>query len=213
MTDHLDAPKLLASVEAREERRSRLSEVHMVPLTRFVERLRERHLDRAIPDFDPWDGGVSADVLFLLEAPGARAIQSGFVSRNNPDETAKNFFEINRAIGLDRRRTVIWNIVPWYVGTGTRIRPVVASDIAAALPALQELLALLPALRAVMLVGKKAQRAERLLDLANETRVCRCPHPSPLFINNKPGNRALIEDQLRQVVQYLASSSLDPIAP
>lgn len=76
----------------------------------------------SIPDFDPWDGGVHAQVLFLLEAPGSKAVDSGFVSRNNPDETAKNFFELNRDAGIPRELTVIWNVVPWYIGDGARIR-------------------------------------------------------------------------------------------
>jgi len=32
-----------------------------------------------------------------------------------------------------------------------------------------------------------------------EIKVFRCPHPSPLFVNNKPGNRSLILDVLRDV--------------
>ena len=40
-----------------------------------------------IPHFDPLDGGSNAQVLFLMEAPGPKASASGFVSRNNPDET------------------------------------------------------------------------------------------------------------------------------
>jgi hypothetical protein len=59
--------------------------------------------DHAIPYFDPLDGGVGASVLFLLEAPGPRAVASGFISRDNPDETAKNFHEFNAAAGLARR--------------------------------------------------------------------------------------------------------------
>jgi hypothetical protein len=70
-----------------------LREAHMAPLADFVQRLRTKHPHRLIPDFDPLDGGVQSRVLYL-EAPGRRAIDSGFVSRNNPDETAKNFFHL-----------------------------------------------------------------------------------------------------------------------
>jgi hypothetical protein len=65
----------------------------------------------------------------LLEAPGGRAVGSGFVSRNNPDETAKNFFLLNQEAGLPRSRTVTWNVVPWYVGSGEKIRAVTDADI------------------------------------------------------------------------------------
>jgi hypothetical protein len=91
-----DQPKLLANVEARNVRHSELQEPQIAPLTAFVDKLRVKMgSDYQIPYFDPWDGGTAAEVLFLLEAPGAKAVLSGFVSRNNPDETAKNFFELN----------------------------------------------------------------------------------------------------------------------
>jgi hypothetical protein len=96
----------------------------MVPLRDFVQSLRnEIGPEARIPDFDPWDGGTAAEILFLLEAPGAKALFSGFISRNNPDETAKNFFELNAQAGIPRERTITWNIVPWYIGSGSRIRP------------------------------------------------------------------------------------------
>ncbi len=79
-----------------------------------------KSLKTPVPHFDPLDGGINARVLFLLEAPGAKAVASGFVSRNNPDETARNFFDLNMAAGIARRDTVCWNVVPWYIGTGTK---------------------------------------------------------------------------------------------
>lgn len=204
MTESVDKPKLLGSPEARATRRAQLAESHMRPLAAFVERLRVLHPSFSIPDFDPWDGGTAAEVLFLLEAPGPKAIASGFISRNNPDETAKNFFELNRAAGLDRRRTATWNIVPWYVGSGTKIRAVRSADIAEAIASLRELLTLLPKLGAVVLVGQKAQGAERHVKaVAPNTRIFHSPHPSPMFVNNKPGNRAVIEARLHEVVKFL----------
>ncbi|QNF15418.1 uracil-DNA glycosylase [Aeromonas jandaei] len=136
----------------------------MRPLTQFVSRLREEMgEDAAIPNFDPWDGGINAEVLFLLEAPGPRARNSAFVSMNNPDETAKNFFLACQTTGIERKRIVIWNIVPWYIGSDTRIRAANASDIKQGISSLADLLSLLPKLRAIVLVGKKAQRAEKHL--------------------------------------------------
>jgi hypothetical protein len=55
---------------------------------------------------------LDAECLFLLEAPGGNAVE--FISRNNNDETAKNFFKLNTDANLPRMRTVSWNIVPWY---------------------------------------------------------------------------------------------------
>src|SRR5438105_9981570 len=108
-----DKPKLLGALTARSARQAELREPHIAPLTAFVDRLRaEMGSDYQIPYFDPWDGGTSAEVLYLLEAPGAKAVLSGFVSRNNPDQTAKNFFELNEQLGIPRKRTITWNIVP-----------------------------------------------------------------------------------------------------
>jgi uracil-DNA glycosylase len=158
----------------------------------------------AIPYFDPWDGGINAEVLFLLEAPGPRAVKAGFISRNNPDESAKNFFILNQEAGIARERTVSWNIVPWYIGSGTRIRPANRTDITQGIRPLEELLPMLTALRAVVLVGQKAGMARRVIgDLLPGVRVFDTPHPSPLFVNNRPENRGRLLTALKEVARFL----------
>jgi hypothetical protein len=82
-----------------------------------------------LPDFDPWDAGIDAEILFLLEAPGARAVASTIVSRNNPDETAKNMFLLHQDACIPRARTLLWNVVPWYIGDGARIRAATPQDL------------------------------------------------------------------------------------
>ena len=68
-----DAPKILGDPVVREARRRELEASHVGTLTEFVRELRNRMgADYEIPDFDPWDGGTAADVLYLLEAPGGR---------------------------------------------------------------------------------------------------------------------------------------------
>lgn len=168
-------PKSLGLLSARLSRLASIDAPHVSPLTDFVRSLREEMgSECGIPHFDPLDGGVQADCLFLLEAPGPKAVASGFVSRNNPDETAKNFLELSVAAGLDRTRTVLWNVVPWYIGTGTKIRPATVRDRGTAGPALVKLIGLLPQLHSVVLVGRKAF----------------------LFVNRAPGNRAIILNKL-----------------
>ena len=200
----VDRAKLLGFPEARESRLGQIREPHVSPLTEFVEELRtEAGPDAKIPYFDPWDGGVNAEVLFLLEAPGPRAVRSGFVSRNNPDETAKNFFEINAAAGLTRKCTVIWNVVPWYIGTGTRIRAATPADLQAGLRPLPRLLGLLPKLSVVVLVGRKAERATSEITRARpDLKLLACPHPSPLYVNHAPANR----EKIRVVLECAAES-------
>lgn len=191
MGGSVDRPKLLGDPEALRERLSQVDAVHVAPLTGFVRRLRERAGPQAaIPYFDPWDGGVNAKVLFFLEAPGPKARNSGFVSMNNPDQTAKNFFEISYEAGLHRKELLIWNTVPWYIGSGRKIRPANAADIASGTEFLAELLVLLPKLEAVVLVGLKAKRVENdIRAIAPHLQIFCSPHPSPMFVNRKPENR------------------------
>lgn len=203
----IDSPKLLGDVAALATRLSQIHDPHLAPLTYFVQHLRERMgPGSTIPYFDPWDGGVDAQVMLLLEAPGPKARNSGFVSMNNPDETAKNIFTISREAGMDRKRIIVWNTVPWYIGTGSKIRPASKDDIAAGVESLADLIALLPKLRAVVLVGGKAQKAERhLRSIAPDIAVFTSPHPSPLFINRKPENREVLLKSWQAVNTFLAA--------
>lgn len=201
----MDRPKLLGESSALEARLSQVNDSHMIPITNFVHRLRESmEGETAIPYFDPWDGGVEAEVMFLLEAPGPKARNSGFVSMNNPDETAKNFFEISREAGVDRKRIIIWNTVPWYIGSGRKIRPAKSSDIVDGAQSLAELLHLLPKLRAIVLVGGKAQKIENhIRDVAPQLEVFKSPHPSPMFVNRKPENRGTLLSSWQVVRAFL----------
>ncbi len=203
-----DKPKLLGGLAARVARQTELRDPHIAPLTAFVDALRvQMGSNYRIPYFDPWDGGVAAEVLYLLEAPGAKAVVSGFISRNNPDESAKNFFELNQQSGIPRKRTITWNVVPWYIGSGSRIRPANSGDIEEGIQLLNSLLALLPRLRAIVLIGRKAQRGSiHIARLRPNIRLFRSPHPSPLFVNNSPLNREKILVVLREVADYLDCS-------
>lgn len=177
----------------------------MHALVQFVHELRATtSADFAIPDFDPWDGGCNAELLFVLEAPGPRAIATGFVSRDNPDETAKNFLELMAAAGLPRSRTALWNIVPWYIGEAGRIRAARSADLRTGFPHLLRLLELLPRVRGVVLVGRKAQRIGSALARAHpELHQHRMSHPSPMFVNRAPEHRGQIAQDLRLVTQWL----------
>ena len=126
------------------------------------------------------------------------------MSRNNPDESARNFFELNQASGIPLSRTVTWNIVPWYLGTATRIRPAADADVRAGLPYLARLLALLPKLTSVVMVGRRAQAARSCLERARpDLRLFAMPHPSPMFVNRAPGNRKSLIAALDRVARYL----------
>jgi uracil-DNA glycosylase len=201
----MDSPKILGDKNVLEARLSQINDDHIAPLSGFVTKLRaEMGPSAAIPYFDPWDGGINAEVLFLLEAPGAKARNSGFVSMNNPDETAKNFFELCQEAGIERKRIVIWNAVPWYIGSGKKIRPAKSADISEGTESLDELLRLLPDVRAIVLVGLKAQKATRRVnEIAPTLKIFNSPHPSPMFVNRKPENRGILLSKWQDVRSLL----------
>ena len=120
-------------------------DVHIAPLTTLVDWIRaEQGVSKKIPCFDPWDAGIHAKVLFLLEAPGPKSKKCGFVSKDIKDPTAKNLDALIREAGITRKDIVIWNVVPWYIGDGKKIRPAKKSDINSGQKYLEWLLFLLP---------------------------------------------------------------------
>ena len=201
----IDTPKSLGDERHRAQRFAQLYKPHIDALTALVDRIRrERGCGKAVPYFDPADGGVEAECLFVLEAPGPKAVKSGFISRNNPDETAKNWLELNAKAGVPRSRTIICNIVPWYIGSGNQVRAASPSDIDEGWPYLLQLLDMLPLLRIIVLVGRKAQRVvPRLRAVRPDLRILDCPHPSPLFVNRKPQNCGILLAALREVAAAL----------
>jgi uracil-DNA glycosylase len=177
-----------------------LRERHIAPLTDFVERLRESKPEAAVPYFDPTEAGAEARILLLLSAPGRRSALeagSGFVSSDNDDQTAQNMWNLLQEAGIDRGGEVAtWNVVPWYIGDGTKIRPAQASDVAEARQATRELLSLMHKVRVVVLLGRPAAKAWRALGLEIET--IEAPHPSPLNLNTRPERREEIRVALIQ---------------
>ncbi len=209
----VNVAKSLADPHLAALRRGALSETHVTPLTAFVEELRLL-APAGVPDFDPLDGGVNAECVLLLEAPGSKAVGSGFVSRDNPDETAKNLFDLNIEAGLARQRTVIWNAVPWYLGTGSRIRAAGGADLASAEVPLRRLLAMLPKLRVIVLLGRKAQRfAGVVQSITPGIEVLHCPHPSPLSLNGRPARRSEVLSCLGAAASILTESGHTRIDP
>jgi hypothetical protein len=173
--------------DVREARRAMLGMPHIKPLADFVCGLRST-FSAEFPDFDPADGGTNASILFLFEKPGpmtsaARSGRqgSGFISRDNDDPTAEATFTFMGQAGIARDEAVIWNVVPGWNGT----RAITPSELQSGVKAVEQLLGLLPRSKVIVLVGKKAQRAERLLKQCGR-KVFRSPHPSPLVRASQP---------------------------
>lgn len=176
----------------------------IAPLTDLVERMRSDKPEAAIPYFDPTEAGTEANILLLLEAPGRRSALeagSGFVSVDNNDQTAENMWQLLRRAEIDRATDVVtWNVVPWYIGDGTKIRPTRSGDLTEARSATRELIAMLPNLQVAVLLGKPAAKAWKALRL--ECEAIEAPHPSPLNLNTRPERReeivrALVEARVR----------------
>jgi hypothetical protein len=178
----MDDAESLGNVAVRAARVALLDRDHVRPLTDYVNELRERSgLVERVPYFDPLDGGVRARCLCLLLAPGPVAKETGFVSRDNPDPTARSFRSFMRDVGLDRSDTVVWNIVPWYLGDAKKIKPPKAADKRRGKEHLLDLLGKLVHLKVVVLFGNAALEARLLLeDQRRDLGLRHCAHPSPV---------------------------------
>src|SRR6476619_4794984 len=136
-------------------REARLDEPHVRPLMDLVCSLRSRGYD--VPNIDPNDGGVDARVLILLETPGPRAVGSRFVSRDNPDPSARNLGKALDHAGLNRSDVLVWNVVPYCVSTTDRNHNATGTQVREAVADLQAFLDRLPALKVAIFCGRSAQ--------------------------------------------------------
>jgi uracil-DNA glycosylase len=206
----------LRSEENIAARLSRLDEPHIKPLSDFVRRMRssfDGDDTDGIPWFDPADAGVDAQVLLLLEAPGGRAVGSGFVSSDNPDPTARNLWELREASGLGRDQVLIWNIVPWYVGEKdwSKIRSADRNDIEGGSKYLEQLLSMLPDLRVIVTMGVPARAGwEKLPSFVIEQyHTIYTWHPSAQSLNPHPERRGAILQAFKDA-KYALKRHLPP---
>jgi len=183
---------------------------HVKPLNELAEEI-SKTTEKPTPWFDPDGGGIHARALFLLETPGRQAggdQGSHFISADNDDPTAENFFRIRDEVGLPRDSLVAWNVVPWYLGDLTRGANATTADIKEARPWLERLIRLLiPDLRVVVPMGGKALNGWMLL-LATDLSIpllptLALPHPSPKVLNTHPDQRGVIRAGLQRVADIV----------
>ncbi len=193
-------PKVLADEKTRVLLREKRYQRNVSPLNKWVDRCVQNKNGRKynIPYFDPNDGGINATALFLLEAPGRQATGSGFISRNNNDGTAANMLAFLQKSGFKREETILWNVVPWYVGNDKKIRAVTSEDHKEARSYLKKLLKYLRKLNVVVLVGKEAQKELRYLQPCPRLKIFFSPHPSPRNVNSRPDCKKTIIDTFRK---------------
>jgi hypothetical protein len=210
-----DHPRSMRDPTVRARRIAELGNPRVVNLTKFVRELREhspvwRTTSSVweVPDFDPADGGVTAQVLFLFEKPGPMTAKegrrkrqgSGFISRDNDDPTAAAIFRFMRRAKLPRERTVLWNLIPWWNGT----RDVSGPELKDGLDRVKDLIDLLPNLRAIMLVGTNAAKARPQLELATKLCLLGSSHPSPLVRARWPERWEAIPSEWERVATCIA---------
>ncbi len=200
-----DRPRSMRDANECQRRKAMLGMPHIARLTAYVAELRGRS-GVEVPEFDPLDGGVEAQVLFLFEKPGPMTAESGkragsgFISRNNNDPTAEATFKFMEQAGIPRKKTVIWNVVPWWNG----LRKVTAQELREGITCVGALVKLLPALTAVVMVGDKAARARPYLE-TTKLDLIDSYHPSPLVRAKYPAKWAAIPFEWAQAMTKVRS--------
>ena len=174
-------------------------------LDQYLQEIRqEQGLTTQVPGFDEQNGNELARFLFVLEAPGPKAVETGVVSTDNPDPTARNLGLQLKKAGVPRADIAIWNTIPWYIGNDerTRIRTPLADDLNLGIGYLIRLLPLLANLKCIVLVGGAARKAHVALSSATRARILSCHHTSARAMNSSP-TRA--EENMR-VFEYMINS-------
>jgi hypothetical protein len=133
---------------------SRRAESHLRQLTQLIDDMRSPVRD--VPEIDPNDGGTDARALFFLETPGPQAI-NGYVSRDNCDDTARNFLGACNEAGLDRKQTALWNVFPFCLPAG-RLNPKI-SEILSCISHTRAFINAFHELDVVVFCGNSAKRA------------------------------------------------------
>jgi len=197
-----DSSYSLQSSDEVKNRKKLLSLPHISPLVKYrFEAKINSGIKFPFPQFDPLDGGIRSHILLLLATPGRQANGTGFVSRNNPDPTAKRIFDICQEEGIPRQTTILWNIVPWYLGNERKTNNPTAQDIRTGKSLLPDLLKVLPKIKCVVLMGSIAQKASDVLkDI--ECKVFYCPHSGNKTRISNPNFETEIRNTFKEAYNY-----------
>jgi uracil-DNA glycosylase len=165
---------------------------------------KEQALGREVPGFDPDNGNEQARYLFLLEAPGPKAVHTGCISLSNPDPTARNLRRQFHQVGIEAEDIAVWNVVPWYLGDSQRkkIRGATSADVLAGVKYVSAVVAAMPNLECIVLVGSAARKAHVFLSAVTTARILSCHHPSAQALNANPA----AEEENMAVFRFMKAS-------
>jgi hypothetical protein len=198
-----DHPRALKQERIRRERAAALGAPHVRELNQLIDRIGADTGFGNLPYIDPLFGGVAAELLFVLKAPEGDASPDitgkRFLSWDNDDVGAENFFRTCAEYGLDRRRCTAWNACPFPITGKSPSR----FELGRAEPYTRRMLGLLPQLRVVVLLGRPAQHAWKRMSLIEPDIHLVCgASPSPPGIND-PDNRSSFEAAIHTAVRLL----------
>jgi uracil-DNA glycosylase len=175
----------------------------------LVTRIRKERnlLEEDVPGFDHKNGNERAKYLFLLEAPGPQARISRKISYENDDPTARNLCRQLAIAGMCPDEIALWNIVPWYLGNAdkTSIRAAKGEDIRTGMEYLKPLIAAMPNLLCIILVGQAARQAHVFLSRITPARIVACHHPSQRVLNSKK----VAEQENIEIFKYILATTRD----
>ncbi len=176
------------------------------PLRCLIDQIRaERGSEAVVPDFDPENGNITARYLFVLEAPGPKAMCTGRISFDNPDPTARNLRRQLGDAGISRSDIVLWNVVPWVLLEAEKARPPRKDEIEIGIRYLKLLIQALSKLECIVLVGGAARKAHIPLSSFTRARILSCHHPSGRVLNVSPH----CGDENVEVFKFMWRSSND----
>lgn len=184
-------------------KRGHLRDPHVAPINDLADAIADAEgIARGlVPYVDPQLGGIHARVLALLDNPSTKAeagTGSGLLSLENDDRSAKNCAAFYNDIGLGPELLVHWNVAPAPI-SGEKNSGSSIDERERGAVWLQELVALLPNLKVVLLMGDNARDGWKRSGLTLPKVVIpeAVPHPSQRGLNNADGRvrlrRALLE--------------------
>lgn len=192
--------------------RGRLLEEHVAPLTRLAQQVRAETGEK-VPDVDPGGAGTGARVLLLRQDPFCSAEDGArLVSPYANDRTAANLLGASEAAGLADADALHWYVVPWWVDDPDHLPPgrrhrSRTAEARRAEPYLRRLLALLPRLGTVVLLGRQAQLEWDAAVPAGSVGVpvLRCPSPSPMSFHARAGDGRPGREHLHEALSAAAA--------